>query len=144
MIGPDLLQEVRICWENGNDDLWLKAFEKEHKLLFDQPEPGEITTEVTLSIEPPINHPPGTWPITDEREISAADPVIDPAERFCEKVVALDFDIWSDLGESCLDSARRAVVSLTVAGRKDQDCLHFVRRRSGRRGELNGYFGSAK
>ncbi len=80
-------------------------------------------------MDPGINAGPGSRRAIDSENVSATRDLIYYAERFREKVAALDRRLGRDLGESIADPARGAVMALTESGGKNEDFFHGGRRR---------------
>jgi hypothetical protein len=119
-----LLQQIRVCGKDGNDDVGLKTDEQRDELLLDRWESLETFVEIFLPIEPAVNVAPGVRPSIDQSEISLADEFVELGVSLGKEIMQFDFCIGCYSRDTIANAAGGAVVTFPKAGADDQKSFH--------------------
>ena len=139
----NLLEQIGIGRENGNDHVGPKAGEQRGEMLLELRESPETFVEVLFPIEPPVNVAPGARPTIDHCQIGFADEFIERPIALGKEIAQLDLDVGGDPRQSIADAAGGAVVTFPITSGEKKDFFHSsLGKRNGRK--FNGYLQPAK
>jgi hypothetical protein len=118
------MQQIGIRRECGNDCVRLKALKQAREMLFEHRKTLEIPIKIPLSIQPPINVTPRSWPTIYHFQIGLAGELIKTAIGLGEEIVQLNFGVGGDLFQSVANAAGGGVVAFPKTDTEQQDFFH--------------------